>query len=88
MYFEAKIKSIVLIVLIRNMRKIDQNDPQFNDFKKCSSGSRIRSSIFSRSAMSFPVLSNIVLTFTNSNHTMFFQFMMDCSVLPKVILLS
>ena len=36
----------------------------------------------------FPIISGILLTFTNPNHPQFFQFLLDCSVIPQVISLS
>ena len=37
---------------------------------------------------SFPLLTDILLTFTNPNHPKFFQFLLDCSVIPQVISLT
>ena len=39
-------------------------------------------------ARQFPALGELLLTFTNPNSHMFFQFLVDCSVIPEVITLT
>ena len=36
----------------------------------------------------FPLLSNILLAFTNPTHPMYFHFLLDCSVIPQVVSLA